>query len=140
MRLVTRHLPRSTTEVGDTWKLGRVRLAAAANQIWWTVLLSSLLEDPVVRRLVASSDGRDHRTPPFLAVQRPHPLMQKAQIWNARSSCINLPTGPRARAIVAFIGVVQPLDMRCPKIDRLLYHHAYQNEPPSRKWFHAQRR
>ena len=60
MRLVTRHLPRSTTEVGDTWKLGRVRLAAAANQIWWTVLPPSLLENLIVCRLVASSDGRGH--------------------------------------------------------------------------------
>ena len=28
----------STTEIADNWRLGRVRLAAAANQVWWTVL------------------------------------------------------------------------------------------------------
>ena len=132
MRLITRHLPRSTTEIADIWRLGRARIAAAANQIWWTLLPPSLLENLVVRRLVASSDGRDHRTPPFFAVQRPHPLMQIAQIWNARSSCINLPTGPRAIAIVTSISVVQPSDnVRCPIIDWLLYICTQYKEAPT---------
>ena len=79
-----------------------------------------LLQHLVVRELVALSNGRDW-TPPFFAVQRPHPLMLKAQIWDARSSCINLPTGPRAGAIVTSIGVVLPSDnVRCPIIDWLL--------------------
>ena len=34
---------RSTTQIADNWKLGRVRIAAAENQVWWTVLPPSLL-------------------------------------------------------------------------------------------------
>ena len=56
---------RSTTEIADNWRLGRVKLAPAENQGWWTALPPSLLQD-LVRGSVASSNGRDHRTPPFL--------------------------------------------------------------------------
>ena len=48
--------------------------------------------------------------------------MWKVQICNASSSCLGLPTGPRARAGVRSVGVVQPSDnVGCPIIDRLLY-------------------
>ena len=79
-----------------------------------------LLQHLVVRGLVALSNGHGW-TLPFFAVQRPHPLVLKAQIWGARSSCINLPTGPRAGAVVTSIGVVLPSgNVRCPIIDWLL--------------------
>ena len=41
----------------------------------------------------------------------------KAQIWGARSSCINLPTGSETRAVVTRIRAMQPSDNeRCPII------------------------
>ena len=75
----------------------------------------------VVHGLVTSSDGHDHQTPPFSLVQHPHSQMQKAQIWDARSSCINLPTGQRAGAIVTSVSAALLSDnVRCPIIDLLL--------------------
>ena len=102
MHLVTRHLPRSKTEIADIWKLGRVRLAAAANQIWWTVLPSSILENLVVCR--PSDTALFHGTASTSTDA-------KAQIWNACSSCINLPTGPGARAIVTSLVLYSRLIM-----------------------------
>ena len=81
--------------------------------------LTKHVQDFVVRGSIASSDGRDHRTPPFIAAQRPHPLIYEAV---ARSRCINLPTGSKTRDVVAPIGAMQLSDnVGCPIIDWLLY-------------------
>ena len=46
----------------------------------------------------------------------------EGQIWDAHTSCINLATGPKARAVDTSVGVAQLSDnVECPRIDWLLY-------------------
>ena len=80
------------------------------------------LERGIVRRSVGSSDGRDHQTLPLFVLHRPHTILYKAQICDARRGCVGLSTGPKTRTRVRFVCVLQPSDnMGCPVIGGLLY-------------------
>ena len=112
-----RHLSLFYNKIADNLRLGRARIAAVENQVWWTVLPPSLY------RILSSMDWQLRPMVTTIGhhpAQRPHPLIYKAQIWGARSSCINLPTGSKTRAIFTPIDTMQPSNnVRCPIIDWL---------------------